>query len=209
MNLLLIIIKSMAIGIIGSIPVGPIVMLTVQRSLLDGQKAGMRCAMGAILSDTVFAALALFAVSITAALLQDYSCHIQIFGGIIIAGVGAGMLFSKGELKRRRQSRRHRIAETGKSMLMGFTNPGSFFWILAALTATGISNDSITPVESVCVVASVFGGSFLYWLILTYFAAKKGSAFSMPALKLVSRIFGAVIIVFGLFFVLRGVCRLN
>lgn len=209
MNLLLIILKSMAIGVIGSIPVGPIVMLSVQRSLLDGQRAGMQCAMGAILSDTVFAALALFAVRMTSTLLQDYSCLIQICGGIIIAGVGAGMLLSKGELKRRRQSRRHRIAETGKSMAMGFSNPGSFFWILAALTAIGVSHENLTHLESVCVVASVFAGSLLYWLILTYFAAKKGSDFSMPTLKKVSRIFGAVIILFGLFFTVRGVCGLK
>jgi len=207
MSLLLIILKSMAIGILGSIPVGPIVMLSVQSSISCGQRAGMRCALGAILSDTVFAAMALFAVSITSDLLQKYSSAIQICGGVIIAMIGVLMLLKKGDPKRRKRSRYHSMADAAKSLVMGFSNPASFFWVLGALTASGMGSENISVAESFCVVFGLFAGCLLYWLLYTHFAAKKEDSFSVPTLKRISKVFGAAIIAFGFFFIIFGIIK--
>lgn len=205
MRLLLIILKSLAIGVLGSIPVGPIVMLTIQRSLVSGQKAGMGCAIGAILSDTLFAAMALFAVSITSDFLNRYSMQIQIFGGILIALVGASMLVRKCYKRTIAGNKYDSISDAGKSLVMGFSNPGSFFWIVAALSATGMSSGNITPIESICVVTAIFTGSMLYWLLLTHYASKKGETIMIPTLKRFNRIFGGVVVLFGLLFIVLGV----
>lgn len=208
MSLLLIILKSLAIGAFGSIPVGPIVMLTFQRSLLRGQKAGMGCAMGAVLSDTVFAAMALFAVSITSDFLNRYSTPIQICGGILIVTVGISMLVRKHYSKKITGNKYDSISDVGKALVMGFSNPGSFFWIVAALSATGMSGGSITSVESICVVAAIFTGSMLYWLLLTHYAAKKGETIMISTLRKFNRLFGGVIVLFGLLFIILGLSEI-
>lgn len=205
MRLLLIILKSMAIGIIGSVPVGPIVMLAIQRSLMKGQGAGMRCAIGAILSDTVFAAMAIFAVGITSTLLQHYSNTMRIIGGMVIAAAGISMLMDADSFEGGSDNTRYALGDIGKSIVMGFSNPGSFFWILAALTTSGISSGVISVYESAAVVFGVFSGSLLYWLGLTYFLSKKGGRFNSSFLRYSNKVFGVAILLFGLFFLVFGV----
>ena len=88
MSLAHMILNAMVIGALGSLPVGPIVVMTFQKSLCYGRKAGMACASGAIASDTVFAAIALFAYSLISNLLLEYSKQIEIIGGLVIVIMG-------------------------------------------------------------------------------------------------------------------------
>lgn len=207
MSLLLIILKSMAIGVLGSVPVGPIVMLAVQRCLSSGWKAGLRCSTGAILSDTVFAAMAMFAVKTTSDLLQKHSIAIQVCGGLIIALTGIGMLLRRSTLNKK-ETRYNSMTDAAQSIAMGFTNPGSFFWVLGALTAMGIGRDSISIAESILVISGVFAGSMGYWLLLTYLASRKGGKFSVRTLNRINKYFGAAILLFGLFFIAIGLAKL-
>ena len=204
MSIPVMIIKAMAIGVLGSIPVGPIVILTFQRSLTHGRKAGMACALGAILSDTVFAALALFAFSVISNLLKTCSNYIEIAGGLIIIAVGIGMLLKKGSRIAEQMTKSSVVYDTGKSMLIGFTNPGSFLWILAAFAASGFDATQMTVLQSALIVGSVFAGSFIYWYFFTLLVSKGKDRLKLDTLLKINRISAVAIILFGIFFLCRG-----
>lgn len=56
--MLLDILKGFIIGICASVPLGPIAILVIQKSLSDGHKAGFFAGLGACLVDTIFAVIA-------------------------------------------------------------------------------------------------------------------------------------------------------
>lgn len=204
MSITSLILKSMLIGAIGSVPVGPIVMLTLNKTLSSGQRAGMYCAMGAVISDTIFAMLAMFAFNLTANLMDGYSTTIEIVGGAIIIAVGIGMLFRR-EVPRERISATKALYDSGKSLMIGLVNPGSFLYILAAFASGGFEVGEMTFIESMLAVAGVFAGSFLYWLILTYLASKGKGRLGLATLHRINKLFGIAVILFGIYFIVKGI----
>ena len=205
MSLAHMIFNAMVIGALGSLPVGPIVVMTFQKSLCYGRKAGMACASGAMASDTVFAAMALFAYSLISNLLLEYSKQIEIIGGLVIVIMGVAMWIKKHKQLSEAQGFSSILYDTGKSMLMGFSNPGSFFWVLAAFAASGFEAGSLTALESAIIVLSVALGSFIYWYAFTWFVAKGRNRLKEDTILKISNISAIAIILFGIFFLCKGI----
>ena len=205
MSLAHMIFNAMVIGALGSLPVGPIVVMTFQKSLCYGRKAGMACASGAIASDTVFAAMALFAYSLISNLLLEYSKHIEIVGGLVIVILGMAMWLKRHKQLSEAQGFSSILYDTGKSMLMGFSNPGSFFWVLAAFAASGFEAGSLTALESAIIVLSVALGSLIYWYAFTWFVAKGRNRLKEDTILKISNISAIAIILFGIFFLCKGI----
>lgn len=198
------IIEAMLIGALGSIPVGPIVIFTLERTLSKGRISGMAGAFGAIVSDTIFAALALFAFGLISDYYLRYTSVFQIVGGAVILTVGLSMLFKKMVRVQRRITKRSVLFDSGKSLLMGLTNPGSFLWILAAFAACGFNPDKMSLAQSALVVAGVFTGSFLYWYLFTWIAAKGKKVLTPETLLKVNRGSGIAVALFGMYFIVKG-----
>ena len=64
MDILLIIVKGLAIGVLISAPMGPIGMLCIQRTLNKGRAAGFFTGVGAALSDLLYSLLTGLGMSI-------------------------------------------------------------------------------------------------------------------------------------------------
>lgn len=207
MSSILLIIKAAVIGALGSLPVGPIVIMAFQRSVNSGHKAGMACAMGAIVPDTIYAALVLFAFSFVNGFISRYSDQIELIGGAVIIAVGIGMMLRKGTKSKKRLSTSDVLSDSGKAILMGFSNPGSFLWILTAFAAMGFDSSTLSIMQSLIIVAGVCGGSFIYWYFLTLLASKGESRIKLDTLVKVNRVSGAVVVAFGLFLLVQGLIK--
>lgn len=81
-------IEGILIGILASIPLGPIGVLCVQRTLSRGRMSGFVSGMGAALSDLVYAAFAVFSLSLVVGFVEDKILYIQILGVIIMVFMG-------------------------------------------------------------------------------------------------------------------------
>ena len=55
--------KGFLVGICASVPIGPIAILVVQKSLSMGHKAGFVSGLGASVVDTFYASIAIFALA--------------------------------------------------------------------------------------------------------------------------------------------------
>ena len=68
--MLLELIKGLIVGLFASVPLGPIGVLCIQRTLSKGRNSGFITGLGAALSDTIFAAVALLSISYVQQLLS-------------------------------------------------------------------------------------------------------------------------------------------
>ena len=64
--------KGLIVGIIVSIPVGPLGLLCIPRTLARGRRAGLAVGLGGSASDTLYSALALFALSFISGFIEAH-----------------------------------------------------------------------------------------------------------------------------------------
>ena len=88
------ILKAMLVGVCASVPVGPIAILVIQKSLSKGHKAGFITSLGSVFVDTVFSIIAIFALAFVQDFLARNHNWISLIGGIIVIILGASMAFT-------------------------------------------------------------------------------------------------------------------
>jgi len=79
-----IIIKGIIIGLFVSVPLGPIGMLCIQRTLNRGRKFGIATGLGATTSDLVYTMITLFFLNFVIDFIEQQRYIIQLIGSIIL-----------------------------------------------------------------------------------------------------------------------------
>ena len=87
------IIQGITIGLCTSIPVGPIAILIIQRTLQKGRMHGFTSGLGAATSDTFYALLALLGLSVVLSFIEENKLIIQIAGSSIMMLFGVYIFF--------------------------------------------------------------------------------------------------------------------
>lgn len=198
MDFVLTILKGLIIGISCSVPLGPIAIFVLQNTLGKGQKAGMTAAMGSTVVDTIFAAMAVFALSLVQGLIDQHYQTIKIIGGIIVVVLGISMAFYK-----HRPERQNKILATdfGKSLIMGLANPGAFAVMLALFAMFGFGHEDVTTFAKLFSVLTVALGSILYWFFFTWIFAKMKGKINVSKIVIINRIAGVAVALFGIYLI--------
>ena len=175
------ILKAFLIGICASIPLGPIAIFVIHKSLSKGHLAGFLTGLGATLVDTVFSIIAIFAFAIAENFLAKNEIVILIVGGIIVVGLGAVMTFKDPFRNLQKESAHtYTLKDFVQSVAMGLSNPGA---ILVIFTLFAIFNAA---------------GSVVYWFFYSMLFASLRRSFKMITLIWINRISGIIVILIGL-----------
>lgn len=204
MTSLLYILKGLLIGVIASVPIGPIMMLTVQKSVNDGHKAGLSCGLGATIVDTTCALISAFALSYIGTFIDQHTALIQIIGGIVVGGVGVSMILTKIE-KNRRKKRQYSPRNFVKAATMGYLNPAALAVMLTLFAFFHMEMDEQSIIIPILSVIAVGAGSALFWYIFSGIIAHFGERFNIRILLWISRIAGTGVVIFGVILLIKGI----
>jgi threonine/homoserine/homoserine lactone efflux protein len=94
MEYVVIILTGWAIGLIAAIPIGPVNLICVRRTMQFGSLYGFVSGLGAALGDGIFACIAAFSLTAISQLINGYSVPLQVIGGIMLLIIGARMFFA-------------------------------------------------------------------------------------------------------------------
>ena len=103
MEVLFDMLKGFLVGICASAPLGPIAILVIQKSLSKGHMSGFVSGLGATVSDTCYAFIAIFALAFAQRFIDEHQSFILLSGGIILVLVGASMALSNPYKKKRKR----------------------------------------------------------------------------------------------------------
>lgn len=205
------IIKGILVGIIASIPVGPIAIFVMQKSMSNGWRAGMQAALGCVFLDFIMAFLSVSAYGVISKFIEDNSGMIELIGGIIIIGVGIAMVFSNPQKPSTlpiKRSKRRIALDMSKSFMMGASNPGAFAWMLALYGAFQMDvHDTTLPLRA-AIVLSIATGSFLYWFFFSWLGSKGNKRFEISTLTRINRVSGVFVGGFGIYLLVIGILAL-
>ena len=199
MEVLLDMLKGFLVGICASAPLGPIAILVIQKSLSKGRKSGFVSGLGATVSDTFYATIAIFALAMAQRFIDEHQSSILLVGGIILVLVGASMALSNPyKKKRKREALSASPKDFGQAVAMAFSNPGAIFVMFALFAFFGLANDEPHTWKVAPLILSVSAGSVTYWFCMSWLISKFQNVFNMRTIVWISRITGGIIVVIGL-----------
>lgn len=200
------ILKAFIVGICASAPIGPIAILVIQKSLSGGHKVGFITGLGACVVDTLYAVIAIFALAIVQEFIHTHQNIILIVGGIVVAVLGVSMSFADPFRKMKKGAGSSvSLTDFMQALIMGFSNPGAVFVILALFAFFGLANDAPHNWSVMPIILSVSAGSALYWFCVSWLLSHFRKNFQMRTILWINRITGAVIIIIGIALLGEGI----
>lgn len=194
------IIRSIMVGVLASIPLGPIGLLCIQRTIAKGRLSGFVSGLGAALSDTIYAILAGLGVGLVLNFVNQYEFTFRIVTAVVLMGLGLYIFKSHpeenfGDYKPKGSPY---IKDFFSTFFITIANPLVIFIFLTIFTASGVMISIDKPISSVVVVAGIFVGASLWWLALTSFVAIFRQKITARMLHIGNIIGGVVIMLFAI-----------
>jgi threonine/homoserine/homoserine lactone efflux protein len=191
--------KGLIIGLSIAVPVGPIGVLCIRRTLAQGRITGFLSGLGAATADALYGAIAGFGLTFLSNFLIGQQMWFHLIGGGLLFILGAKTFFSK-------------PAEQGTSIegyslwnaylstfFLTLTNPMTILFFAAVFAGLGVGSGNNHYASAGILVLGVFFGSAMWWIILSGFTGILRELFNFKRLQWLNRISGLIIIGFGLF----------
>jgi len=192
-------IKGIVVGFLASIPLGPVGVLCIQRTINKGRFSGLISGMGAATVDAFFALVAALGLTYIINFIEDQQFFIQLIGGGVLVFLGA-KIFNTNPIKqiRRHRRKKNKLIEDYLSVLfLTLSNPLAVFLFVAAFAGIGMVTAKDSSLKSSLVISGVFLGAMLWWGVLTFLIDLFRKRFRLKQLWWINKIAGVIIIVFG------------
>ncbi len=189
--------QGVALGFSIAVPVGPIGVLCIRRSIAEGALVGFLCGLGAATADAIYGAIGATGLTIVSDLLVKQQVWFALLGGLFLCYLGVKTWRSQPATAAAKNEAASLAGAFGTTLLLTLTNPMTIlqFGVLFAGMGLGRGGNSWPTVTQL--VAGVFAGSATWWLVLSLGSRRLGSRFGPRQMKWLNRFSGALIGGFG------------
>ncbi len=208
--MLITLIKGFIVGLGASIPLGPLGVLCVQKTLSKGRNSGLFTGLGASVSDTIYAGISLIGLSFVENIINENRAIVMLVGGAIIVLIGL-KVYTTNPIKQIRQksSNKRHLEDFVEAFIMTISNPGALFLILGLFAAVGInSSDNSGNATIITTLWGVFLGTASWWFLLSTTINVFRKKFRLKQLIMINRIAGIIIAVLGIISACDGIVKL-
>ncbi|WP_321856600.1 LysE family translocator [Burkholderia cenocepacia] len=207
-------IKSVVMGLSIAVPVGPIGMLCIQRSLSRGFQAGFATGIGAACADAIYGLLGALGVAGIVTAYPALTVGLKIGGGAFLVWLAwtIARQVPAAPVGQRELSRTTVLRDFLTTFGLTLSNPMtivSFVGIFAALGPLPGAQEGAMWSTVIWMVAGVFVGSATWWLCLSGATAALRTKLSFAFMHGLSRVSAAVVAVFGAIQLVAGVRGLS
>lgn len=190
-------VKGLIVGLVMCAPVGPIGVLCVRRSLLEGLSSGLVSVLGASTVDLLYCSIAGFGITYISSFLKYEEVGLRIIGGLILILIGTRIFLLRPNERGPKTKGQGLIGAYVSSFLLMLANPLPILVFSAAFTALEVHGWKGDFASTATLVSGVFSGSALWSPILVALVSLFRPQFSTPHLRVVNRFSGAMIVGFG------------
>ncbi|PTY05877.1 lysine transporter LysE [Opitutaceae bacterium EW11] len=192
--------RGIAIGLAVSVPVGPIALLVMRRSVRDGRLAGFISGLGAATADLLCGTVAAFGLAALTMLVQHHTPLLQIIGGLVLIAMGVHVVRSSPPLDSKQPIHERRLIRAYfTTCALTLANPMTFVGMMFVSAAAGVGSGELSTLATIVLGTGIFLGSAVWWLTLSFSSGWLGRKLGAKTLHVVNLIAGAVIVVFGVY----------
>ena len=190
-------IQGIIIGLTLAVPIGPISLLCIQRTIADGRLHGVISGLGVSTADSFYAAITVLGLTVISSLIVAHQYLFRSLAGVILVliGIRVFMLVPAGVSEK---SEHETYFKDYLSMVViAIANPMTLIFFLVILPGFGVIIQESAFLPAAGFVAGVFFGSAVWWMILCGSIGSVRSRISVKNLGLINRISGVLISCFG------------
>jgi threonine/homoserine/homoserine lactone efflux protein len=198
--------EGFMIGIAVSVPLGPLGMLCIKRTVNKNWKSGFLSGLGIAASDALYAIIAGFSLTIIINFISSYEIYFKILGASMVILFGLYIFLSNPakEIQKFKQKGTSYIQDFLTAFLLTASNPLSVFVFIAIFTSYSLVLQLSQLFEALLVVGGIFGGGAFWWFSLTGLAYLFKHKLTINTLWWANKIIGlsVILIAVGLFVLL-------
>ncbi len=193
-------IEGMIIGFLASLPLGPVGVLCIQRTINKGRVSGIFSGMGAATVDAFFALVAALGLTYIINFIEEQQFLIQVIGGAVLILLGIKIFYTNPvkQIRRHRKQKNKLVEDFFSVLFLTLSNPLAVFLFVAAFAGIGIVTAGDSSVKSFLIILGVFLGAMVWWLSLTFFVDLFRKKFRLKQLWWINKIAGLLIVLFGI-----------
>ncbi len=191
------ILSGILIGLAIAVPVGPVNVLCIRRTLTQGWAVGFASGCGAALADTFYGAVAAFGISFVSSFLLDHQLALRLGGGVALFALGLRSLQHVPVLAPTAVRASGLAGSFFSAFLLTLSNPLVLLTIGAVFAAVGLADHGLDRSAAALVVAGVLSGSMLWWITMTSGVELLRSRFDERMLRRVGLGSGVTLLVAG------------
>ena len=191
------VIQGMLIGLMVAVPVGPLGLLCINRSLMLGALAGLASGLGVASADAVAAGIAALGISLVSDFLLEYQVLLRFVGGIFLCVLGYRIYRTEPALRVPTISTNGLLGAYATTFFLTFSNPVTFLSFIAIYAGWHVPSLHGHYLAAAFLTTGVFIGSALWWLMLFVGLTLFRLNISHGFLSLIHRVSGVLIVAFG------------
>ena len=197
-------VKAMVVGVCAAVPIGPVLMLVLQKTMRRGRWAGTVTGLGSMLVDTLYAAIGFFALGSIQHVILRYEGQLMVAGGLLIVIIGI-LMFRKDQTSGLDSADTHFTMAGYAVQAAGcaLSNPGAVVLVMAYLAIANLDAQTCEA-PAWALLFFVAAGEFLYWFTLSALVGRYLRV-QPRTLNIVSKAFGVLIAVVGTVLIVRGI----
>lgn len=199
--------EGFIIGIAVSIPLGPLGMLCIQRTVNKTWKSGFISGLGIATSDTFYAIVAGFSLTIIIDFIRQYETYFKILGAFMVIFLGLYIFFSNPakDIQKFKRKGNSYFQDYLTAVLLTLSNPMAVFVFLAIFTSYSVVLQLSQLLDTFLIIPGIYLGGSTWWFGLTGLAYLFKHKLTINTLWWANKIIGIGVILFalGLFIYLR------
>ena len=196
--LVTVLLKGAIIGFSLAAPVGPVGMMCIRRTLTHGHLRGFVSGLGAATADSVYAIVAAFGITLISNFILQHEYTIRLVGGILLVLLGIRTLLVHPVDRASKNGINGHASAYVSMFLLTFTNPMTLFAFAVVFAGIGAGSAIGDTLTASFLVAGVFCGSGLWFLLITTAVHVYKDKFKVWGLKVVNVIAGSFILLCGI-----------
>lgn len=193
-------VKGLVLGVLTSLPTGPVGFLIMRRLLVHGFRAGKYSVLGSVTGDTFYTTVVGFSITIISSFLIQYQHVFQFIGGIFLSFLGFRIL-REYKLKQHHEKivtlEKSPIHDFFSTFVMTLTNPTLVVSFSIMFTAVGLHKAG-TPVNIILCLLGVLIGSIAFWVLIGLWFKIIRDKSTQKTLQIIDYVSGLVITISGI-----------
>jgi threonine/homoserine/homoserine lactone efflux protein len=193
---LIFLLKGLIIGFAMAVPIGPIGVMCIRKTLAEGHTRGLIIGLGAATADALYGSIAAFGLTFVSDAIATQHFWLRLVGGGLLLFLGIRTFRARRKAPAIPSDNSGMVESYVTSFLLALTNPVTIFAFVAVFAAFGLGHRLVFT--SACIlVLGVFAGSCLWFLTLGYVATLFRKRLDAGGLTWVNRISGVLIVLSG------------
>ncbi len=192
--------KGIIAGLWVSVPLGPIGVLLIQRTMNKGVKSGFISGLGVATADTFYAMIAVFGITFLSNFFESQQTILTILGIIILLVMGIKMYNSDPVscLKKKKENSGNEFTDFFSMFMLTITNPLTIIIFSTVFALLGIGLIQTNKFGAIVVTFGIYIGASLWWFLLSSGVNFFRHKIKLKSLFWMNRITGVIIILIAL-----------